>query len=81
LQTEDPYWLDEAYKDPITLTDTGYMQRNINLSKMVATILLLFFDFRRKFLDYVGGYGVFVRLMRDIGFDFYWYDKSICKRI
>jgi hypothetical protein len=75
LQTEDPYWLDEAYKDPITLTDTGYMQRNINLSKMVATILLLFFDFRRKFLDYAGGYGVFVRLMRDIGFDFYWYDK------
>jgi hypothetical protein len=57
------------------------MQRNINLSKMVATILLLFFDFRRKFLDYAGGYGVFVRLMRDIGFDFYWYDKSICKRI
>jgi len=75
LQTEEPYWLDEAYKEPITLTDTGYMQRNINLSKMVATILLLFFDYKRKFLDYAGGYGVFVRLMRDIGFDFYWYDK------
>ena len=27
------------------------------------------------FLDYGGGYGVFVRLMRDIGFDFYWQDK------
>jgi len=26
-------------------------------------------------LDYAGGYGVFVRLMRDIGFDFYWQDK------
>lgn len=23
----------------------------------------------------MGGYGVLVRLMRDIGFDFYWYDK------
>ena len=33
LQTEEPYWLDEAYKDPITLTDTGYLQRNILLSK------------------------------------------------
>ena len=26
------------------------------------------------FLDYAGGYGVFTRLMRDIGFDFYWHD-------
>jgi hypothetical protein len=75
LQTEEPYWLDEAYKEPITLTDTGYMQRNINLSKLITIILLLFFDYRKKFLDYAGGYGVFVRLMRDIGFDFYWYDK------
>ena len=22
----------------------------------------------------MGGYGIFTRLMRDIGFDFYWYD-------
>jgi hypothetical protein len=75
LQTEEPYWLNEAYKDPITLTDTGYMQRNIHLSKITTILLLIFFDYKKKFLDYGGGYGVFVRLMRDIGFDFYWYDK------
>jgi hypothetical protein len=75
LQTEEPYWLDEAYKDPITLTDTGYMQRNLYLSRKVTALLTLFFDYKKKFLDYAGGYGVFVRLMRDIGFDFYWYDK------
>jgi len=75
LQTEEPYWLDEAYKDPITVTDTGYMQRNIYLSKITTILLLMFFDYKKKFLDYAGGYGVFVRLMRDIGFDFYWYDK------
>jgi hypothetical protein len=55
--------------------DTGIMQRNLYLSKITAFILLLFFDCRKKFLDYAGGYGVFVRLMRDYGFDFYWYDK------
>jgi hypothetical protein len=75
LQTEEPYWLDEAYKDPITLTDTGYIQRNIYLSKITTILLLMFFDYKKKFLDYGGGYGVFVRLMRDIGFDFYWDDK------
>ncbi len=38
-------------------------------------MLYFFFDKNGKFLDYAGGYGIFVRLMRDIGFDFYWYDK------
>ena len=27
-----------------------------------------------KFLDYGGGYGLFTRLMRDVGFDYYWSD-------
>lgn len=38
LQTEEPYRLDETYKNPIILTNTGYMQRNIHLSKI--TIIL-----------------------------------------
>ena len=32
------------------------------------------FDFKQKFIDYGGGYGIFVRLMRDKGLDFYWHD-------
>lgn len=75
LQTEEPYWLDEAYMESINVSDTGYMQRNLNLSKQLTTLLIVFFDKNAKFLDYSGGYGVFVRLMRDIGFDFYWDDK------
>jgi len=75
LQTEEPYWLDEAYSESINLSDTGYLQRNITLSKKVTILLSLFFNRNGKFLDYAGGYGVFVRLMRDIGFDFYWFDK------
>jgi len=75
LQTEEPYWLKEAYSESINVSDTGYMQRNINLSQKLTILLSLFFDKNAKFLDYAGGYGVFVRMMRDIGFDFYWDDK------
>ena len=75
LQTEEPYWLDEAYIESINVSDTGYMQRNINLSQKLTILLALFFDKNGRFLDYAGGYGVFVRMMRDIGFDFYWADK------
>lgn len=75
MQTEEPCWLSEAYKDPIDISDTGYVARNISLSQKITVLLSLFFDKKAKFLDYAGGYGVFVRLMRDIGFDFYWSDK------
>lgn len=75
LQTEDPYWLEEAYNESITKSDIGYLSRNINLSKKISIILNLLFNRKKIFLDYAGGYGVFVRLMRDRGYDFYWQDK------
>lgn len=76
LQTEHPYWLKEAYSQPINSSDTGYMKRNIFLSKQVTILLSLFFNSQNgNFVDYAGGYGVFVRLMRDIGFNYYWQDK------
>ncbi|MFK5985900.1 MAG: class I SAM-dependent methyltransferase [Pseudomonadota bacterium] len=75
IQTEEEHWLTEAYQDSINLSDTGYMQRNLALSKVVSTVLAWFFPSSPRCLDYAGGYGVFVRLMRDIGYDFYWQDK------
>ena len=74
LQTEEPFWLREAYKDSINLSDTGLIQRNIELSKITACLIYIFFNINGKYLDYAGGYGVFTRLMRDIGFDYYWDD-------
>jgi len=74
LQTEEPYWLKEAYSDSISITDTGIMSRNIDSSKIASVVLYFLFIKYDKFLDYGGGYGIFTRLMRDIGFDFYWYD-------
>jgi hypothetical protein len=75
LQTEEPYWLKEAYSNSISFADTGMMSRNIGSSKTTAVILYFLFNKYGIFLDYGGGYGILTRLMRDIGFDFYWYDS------
>ncbi|MBN2424928.1 MAG: class I SAM-dependent methyltransferase [Calditrichaceae bacterium] len=74
VQTEDPFWLEEAYKNPINLADTGLVNRNIFLAEKTSALLYKYFNLAGKYLDYAGGYGLFTRLMRDIGFDFYWSD-------
>ncbi len=75
LQTEKPYWLGEAYGAAISVADTGLVQRNLGISGRLAVLLYLCFDPRRSYVDVAGGYGMLTRLMRDIGFDFYWDDK------
>ena len=80
IQTEEPYWLNEAYSDVINKSDIGYVGRNLILSKVTTSIINLFFSKTGIFLDYGAGYGLFVRLMRDIGFDFYWQD-NYCENI
>ena len=45
--------------------------RNEYLVPIVSTIIELFYQRATKFIDYGGGYGLFVRMMRDRGFDFY----------
>ncbi|VAZ92228.1 hypothetical protein LAUMK35_01922 [Mycobacterium pseudokansasii] len=75
LQTEDPHWLDEAYASPVTSADTGLVFRNNYLARLTSAVLLVLFDRRGRFLDVAGGYGIFTRLMRDVGFDYYWTDK------
>ncbi len=74
LCTDYPIWLDQAYKNPINMTDTGIIKRNIMVSVIVSCIIYILFSKRASHLDYGGGYGIFTRIMRDVGFDFYWYD-------
>lgn len=74
LQTEKPYWISEAYEDAIVDADTGLVQRNISLARKVAPIIYFLFDKTNQFLDFAGGYGMFTRIMRDYGFNFYWSD-------
>lgn len=71
IQTEHPYWFTESYSSAIASTDVGLVSRNISFQNNTAWIIKNYFDFKAKFLDYAGGYGLFVRLMRDDGFDFY----------
>lgn len=75
LLTEEPYWLNEAYNSAINISDTGIIYRNTQFSKICSVIIDVYFNRNGKFLDYAGGYGIFTRMMRDIGFDFYWTDK------
>jgi Methyltransferase domain len=75
IQTEDPFWLKEAYAEPINRSDVGYVSRNLLFSKVTKAIIVLFFNRKARFVDYGGGWGLFVRLMRDLGYDFWRSDK------
>jgi len=75
LQTEEPYWLEESYQMPINLSDTGILGRALYLAEITAILIHFFYDKSGRFLDFAGGYGLFTRRMRDIGFDFVWDDK------
>ncbi|MBT4652043.1 MAG: class I SAM-dependent methyltransferase [Candidatus Pacebacteria bacterium] len=74
IQTEKPYWLKEAYENPINDEDTGLIRRNFGMSKISSIVIFFWFNKRGLFLDYAGGYGLLTRLMRDIGFNYYWTD-------
>lgn len=74
IQTEKVFWLEEAYESAINTNDTGIMARNERFRRIVTVLLRFCFDTRSRYLDYAGGYGIFTRMMRDVGFDYYWDD-------
>lgn len=75
IQTEFPYWLEEAYSSVIARSDIGLIGRNMKFTNFCSAVIPLFFSSNHAFLDYGGGNGMFVRMMRDKGFEFYWNDK------
>lgn len=74
VQTETPYWLDEAYVSAIANEDTGILVRNASIARKVSALIHLCLEPGDVYLDLAGGYGILTRLMRDVGFDFYWHD-------
>ncbi|RZM21379.1 MAG: class I SAM-dependent methyltransferase [Pedobacter sp.] len=80
IQTEHPYWLPEAYSSAIASLDIGLVQRNQIAAGIIQSIITKWFDPAGKFVDYGGGYGMLVRMMRDRGFDFYRYD-TYCENL
>lgn len=77
LRVQEPHWLDEAYSKAIANADTGIIRRNVILANKISRSLYWLTPERgrAKYLDVAGGYGILTRIMRDIGFDFYWSDK------
>jgi len=77
LCAENPHWLEEAYSSAIASTDTGLAARNVYIANKLAVFLYLLMGERGngRYVDIAGGYGMLTRLMRDIGFDYFWSDK------
>lgn len=74
IQTEPPYWLEEAYVSPLANSDIGLIGRNAKLAEFCSALIPMIASRGSTFLDYGGGNGMFVRMMRDKGFNFFWHD-------
>lgn len=74
VQTEEPYWLTEAYTNPIIPSDIGLIVRNTTMSDITKAVLYSYFDRNGSYVDYGGGYGMLTRMMRDAGYRFRHYD-------
>jgi hypothetical protein len=73
LQTESPYWLNDAYGSNLSSLDTGAVQRNLqNLA--AAYVISKLFRVRDAF-DFGGGDGLLCRLLRDYNVNCYVSDK------
>lgn len=80
IQTEDPYWLDEAYSNVIANQDSGLLSRCYSFRTISALLINDNFTSSDECLDYGGGYGTFTRLMRDLGIRFFHHDP-MCQNL
>lgn len=74
LQSEMPYWLEQAYQQAIVATDTGAVRRSV-ICHAAITAIAKVLGVKGRFLDFGGGTGMLCRLLRDRGFDAYVHDK------
>ena len=80
VQTEEPYWLEEAYKETINISDTGIVSRNLANRSLVISTLFTLGGLDKKVVDFAGGYGLLVRLLRDKGVDA-WHSDPYCENL
>jgi hypothetical protein len=80
IQSEPPYWLDEAYDRALAVCDTGIMERNLHNAVRASAVVWLLAGKTANVVDVAGGYGILTRLLRDIGFNCVWDDKY-CENI
>jgi hypothetical protein len=80
FRTEKPYWLAQAYSQPIAATDTGIVLRNLKIARQLTLLIPQLLGNQARCIDVAGGTGLLTRLMRDNGFDFYWED-AYCQNV
>jgi Methyltransferase domain len=74
VQTETPFWLEQAYAQAINSSDTGILRRNERNARLVIRVLAMLGALKASVIDCAGGYGLLVRLLRDRGVDAWWHD-------
>jgi glycosyltransferase involved in cell wall biosynthesis len=75
LQTEVPYWLEEAYGQQAEKLDTGKASRTLeNFFLLPSLFDKLALTLDSVFVDWGGGSGLLTRLLRDVGYNYYSYD-------
>lgn len=74
LQTEEPYWLTEAYESALVNSDTGAVYRSLSCQAAIMVVAKIM-RLNGAFLDYGGGGGLLCRLLRDVGLKAFTYDK------
>lgn len=67
--------MDEAYSRAINTSDTGYVARNVASAHFLSALFSRLHKANAYYCDYGAGYGMLVRMMRDRGFRFHYYDK------
>ena len=76
IQTEQPYWLDEAYAIPGVHIDVGGASRTLKNWVGLSSLLgRLNFPRDELALDFGAASGLLGRLMRDVGYNFHSHDK------
>jgi glycosyltransferase involved in cell wall biosynthesis len=76
LQTEAPYWIEQADAGDPERYDTGKASRTLaNFMLLPELLQILQVSKSDVALDFGGRTGLFGRLMRDIGFNFFTHDK------
>jgi glycosyltransferase involved in cell wall biosynthesis len=76
LQTEAPYWMEQAYSRDAERYDTGKASRTLaNFLLLPRLLEILQVSKADVAVDFGGGTGLFGRLMRDAGFNFFTHDK------
>ena len=73
LQTDEPFWLNEAYSINLSKFDTGAAQRNIN--NFIRVFLISNVLNLKNIIDIGGGDGLLCRLLRDAGLNCFSTDK------